>query len=264
MTHIEALITIARRYCMDNHFYWYNKYIKERTGNDFPYTDNDYNLFPRYNVLGAILQGVESLVGQAFPSIHACKLALKHIGFSSQNASTKGKHNIISDNAMEDERNKFTRFIDRVTTHNLDTTEPLPYRRKIKQEEAAYIRQQLFETWNYDGDYWEPLFRKSPKPTIFLMHNKLTEIDIKEITKCISARASKNIFEISEDQIDYEITVDSFDPELYETISCDNSFEWVIYGSHEGTIAFGGTWLIEVVQQLFADRAEELNKWDQS
>ena len=33
----------------------------------------------------------------------------------------------------------------------------------------------------------------------------------------------------SEDRIDYEIEIDSFNPDLYETICCDKNFDWVVY-----------------------------------
>lgn len=64
MTSTEALITIARRYCMEHYHYWAVRYSKERTGQDYPaysYSDNDYDLFPRYNILAAILGEIEIL-----------------------------------------------------------------------------------------------------------------------------------------------------------------------------------------------------------
>src|SRR5689334_19553222 len=79
MTDVEALITLARRYCQDNFSYWADKYSKERTGNYFPYTytDKDYNLFPRYNVLSVILSSIETLVGKNFENTESCKNELK-------------------------------------------------------------------------------------------------------------------------------------------------------------------------------------------
>lgn len=263
MTPKEALITTARRYCIDNGSYWTNKYLKEGGGSR-SYTDSDYNIFPRYNVLGAIRQGVETLVGQIFSSVDNCKNELKQVGLTSQSLFTTGKHNSISLNAMQDERNKFVKFIDNITDNDLELVEPLPHRRKLKADEAKQIRQRLLETWNYDGEYWEPLNNKSPKPTIFVMKEIVTQDDIEKIIQLVSERADNKIFEVSEDRNDYEIEIDSFNPDLYETICCDKSFEWVVYGSHESTISFGGTWLVEVVQKIFADRKEKLNLWEQN
>ena len=96
------------------------------------------------------------------------------------------------------------------------------------------------------------------------MKDNLTEDDCKQIFDFITANSSKSLFEITEDRIDYEIELDSFDIDLYETIVTDKSFEWVIYGSHEGTITFGGTFLTDFVKKLFAGRQEKLNKWEQN
>ncbi len=96
------------------------------------------------------------------------------------------------------------------------------------------------------------------------MKEIVTQDDIEKIIQLVSERADNKIFEVSEDRNDYEIEIDSFNPDLYETICCDKSFEWVVYGSHESTISFGGTWLVEVVQKIFADRKEKLNLWEQN
>lgn len=73
---------------------------------------------------------------------------------------------------------------------------------------------------------------------------------------------NQRIYQITEDRIDYEIEFDSFDVNLYETIVSDNSFKWVIYGSHEGTLTFGGVKLVDFVKSLFLDKQEKLNKWE--
>src|ERR671912_231407 len=106
MTPTEALITTARRYCMDNHSYWSKRYGDEMSHNNNPYSDNDYNLFPRYNALAAILLGVETFVGQTFTSLDHCKQELKQAGLTSQTPFTKGKQKEIARNAIQDERNK--------------------------------------------------------------------------------------------------------------------------------------------------------------
>lgn len=264
MIQTEALITTARRYCIDNHSYWANRYSNEMSNNNNPYSDNDYNLFPRYNALAAILIGVETFVGHIFASLDNGKKELKQTGLTSQTPFTTGRQNDIAINAIQDERNKFVKFIDNITDSDLELVEALPHRRKLKDEEAKQIRQRLLDTWNYDGSYWEPLDNKSPKQTVFVMKEIVTKADIEKIIQIVSERADKKIFEVSEDRNDYEIEIDSFSPDLYETICCDKSFEWVVYGSHESTIAFGGTWLTEKIENLFLDRKEKLNLWEQN
>lgn len=283
MTDIEKLITSARHYCKDNFVFWADKYQKESSGNNNPYSDNDYNTFPRYNVLTAIQQGVETLVGQEFQSFENCKEQLADIGLKSHSIftidnnaeihllgesgkckSTTGRQNPIAKNAMTEERTKFIEFINSRTTKNISQVEPMPYRRRLTDKEMLSVRKQLLDIWNFDGDYWNPLDDKSPKETIFLMEDNLTDDDNNKIIDFITSNSNKRIFEITEDRIDYELELDSFDLNLYETIITDKTYSWIIYGSHEDTLTFGGTELVDFIKTLFLDRQEKLNKWEQN
>lgn len=283
MTDIEKLITSARHYCKDNFVFWADKYQKESSGNNNPYSDNDYNIFPRYNVLTAIQQGIETLVGQEFQSFENCREQLVDIGLKSHSIftidsnkdihllgesesqkSTIGRQNPIAKNAMTEERTKFVKFINSRTTENISLIKPLPYRRRLTDSEMVSVRKQLADIWNYDGDYWNPLDDKCSKDTVFVMKYNLTEDDNKKIVKFIIANSSEKLFEITEDRIDYEIELDSFNLDLYETIVTDKSFSWVIYGSHEDTLTFRGTELIAFIKSLYVDRQDKLNKWEQN
>ncbi len=283
MTDIEKLITSARHYCKDNFVFWADKYQKESSGNNNPYSDKDYNIFPRYNVLTAIQQGVETLVGQEFQSFENCKQQLAEIGLKSHSIftidnnaeihllgesgkykSTTGRQNPIAKNAMSEERAKFVEFINSRTTENISQVEPMSFRHRLTDQEMALVRKQLADIWNFNGDYWNPLDDKCSKETVFVMEDNLTEDDNRKIVEFIVANSSKRLFEITEDRIDYEIELDGFNLDLYETIVTDKSFSWVIYGSHEDTLTFGGTKLIEFIKSLFIDRPDKLNKWEQN
>ena len=106
MTQAEALITAARTYLKSNHSYWATRYSKERTGNDYPYTytDNDYNLFPRYNMLSAILDRVELLPGEEHLSQDALLQTILEHGRTASSLFTKDETNPIAVSAMQEER----------------------------------------------------------------------------------------------------------------------------------------------------------------
>ncbi len=281
MTDIEKLITSARHYCNDNFVYWADKYSKESSGNNNPYSKIDYNLFPRYNVIRAIQQGVERLVGQEFQSFEDCKHHLADIGLKSHSIftissnaeihllgesgrlrETSGRQNQIEKNAINEERVKFIEFVNSRTIDNISEVGPLPYRRRLTDKEMLSVRKKLLEIWNFDGDYWNPLEDKSPTETVFLMKGNLTNDDSNKIVEFLISSVNNRIYEITEDRIDYEIEFDTFGFDHYETIVTDNSFKWVIYGSHEETLTFGGTKLVAFVKLLFKDRHEKLNKWE--
>jgi len=263
MKDIEALINLARKYCQDNYTYWSDRYVKERTGTEFPYTysDNDYNLFPRYNVLAAIQAEVETLVGQPCTDFASCKKELKEIGLTAQNALTSEEENDTEKKAIQEEREKFVAFIDTITTDQLQVVQALPYRRRLKEKEKAPIRAALLKEWNYEGDYWDPIVENSPHPVVFIMADNLTDSDYEKIIEFIKVHAKSNLFEVTEDGSCSEIEFSLFHPNCYETVYFDGSYEWIIYGSHESTITFGGVALIKFIAKLFTERAHLLNKW---
>lgn len=265
MTATAALITAARRYLGDNYRHWADRYANERTGTDFPYTytENDYNLFPRYNVLAAMLDRVEALVGQVFPDPETGKTNLKQIGLTAESEFTTGEQHPVALNAMLEERRKFIHFLDNITQEYLASVEPLPYRRRLTKEESSAIREKLFERWNFQGNYWNPVEELSPEPTIFLAKDHIEDTDHVLIRQEIQRHTSPTIFEITEDGKDAAIAFELFHPDCYETIYCDSNADWVVYGSHEGTVAFGGDWLLDCIRKVYAERLDKLNQWPQ-
>jgi hypothetical protein len=165
---------------------------------------------------------------------------------------------------MTEERAKFVEFINSRTTENISQVESMPYRHRLTDTEMVLVRKRLADIWNYDENYWNPLDDKCSKETVFVMEDNLTEDDNRKIVEFIVANSSKRLFEITEDRIDYEIEHDSFNLDLYETIVTDNTLNWVVYGSHEDTLTFGGTELVGFIKALFSDRQEKLNKWEQT
>ena len=264
MNEIEALVTAARRYCIDNYNYWSNEYSERRSGSDFPvysYSENDYNLFPRYNALSAILHGIEYLVGSKFDNIEICRAKIIKLGQTSQSIFTEGK-NIIERNAIKEERDKFCHFIESIKSSELKNVLPLPYRRRLKDSEREIIRQKLLNIWQFDGGSWIPLVDINPSiSTLFFNKDNLNEQDLKKIQDVITQKADLNLYEISEEQLDYEIESNDLQIDCYETVYCDKNLDWLIYGSHENTVAFGGNWLIDYMKQLFSDRKEKINKF---
>jgi hypothetical protein len=260
MTSIEAIITAARRYCKENHAYWANRYAKERSGEDFPvytYSDQDYNLFPRYNALAAILGDIEMLTGKTWPELSVCRTILIQIGHSTPVISD----NAIEANAIQDERNKYIDFIQKITPEELNLVEPLPYRRRLDDDEKQFVRQQLLGKWNYDGNYYDPLDKRCPTEFVFLSKEQITPADYQSVIGFIFEHVAPHLLEVTEDETDAEIACSEFNPDCDETIYCDKNYKWLIYGSHESTITFAGEELLVFIKQLFSGREHLFNQW---
>lgn len=264
MTDIEALITAARRYCKDHYAYWATRYSRERTGQDFPeytYSDSDYNLFPRYHALAAILGEIEMLVDNAYPDLSVCRDTLIRIGSHAESPFTLIEDNAIEKAAILDERNKFNLFIQSITPEELAQVTPLPYRRRLNEEEKEAVQQRLLEQWNYDGEYWDPIVDKSTSEVLFLPKNQLTTADYQAIIDFINSYAAPHLLEATEEGAFTEIAHSEFHPDCYETMYCDEHYDWLIYGSHEATITFAGEHLLAFIKKYFAGREALFNQW---
>lgn len=262
MTSTEALITAARRYCGEHYHYWAVRYSKERTGQNYPvysYSDNDYDLFPRYNILDAILGEIEILVGRSFPSLSDCRATLIQIGRSANSPLTKQKENLIASAAIQQERDKFIQFIDTVTPEMLEQTAPLPYRRRLEEAEKSAVYQALLERWNYDGGYWDPIENLSPVEIVYLAKADITSADLQAVSGFINDQAAGHLLEATEEGIITEISSGDFHLNSEETVFCDLNYQWLVYVSHEATVTFAGGQLLEFIKQLFAGRESLLH-----
>jgi len=263
----ESLITLARRYCMENHEFWCEEYTKKRTGNNYPYTytDGDYDLFPRYNVLNAVLLEVETLTGGEFSSLSHCRELLMLAGQIGETVSTMGEQNEIVLRAMTDERNKFVAYIRDVTEADLQKVEPLPYARHLNTIESANIQKRLLRQWNFDGGYWEPSVSRSLK-LLFLAMENITDNDDKQIKDFIMNHAASRLYRITEFRVDYQIESVLLDIKYRgsDTIFCDDNYDWIIHVSHDRIVTFGGDALVAFIRRIYGERMELIDampKW---
>lgn len=267
MNELEGLHTLVRTYCINAIAFWKKVYAEKRSGSDFPeytYSDSDYNLFPRYNALDAILKGVELIVPSAYNDFKTLKKDIAEAGLQNETPFTSNPDNDIEEKAILDERKKFKVYVEAIKEAEVKEVEPLPLRRRLKSDEKLTIRQMLHEVWGYDGDYWEPLGKKSPRETIFLLSKYMTDGDRSFIRELLARNGVKHLFEVNETGDDYETDLQSFTASCndHEVMYFDETYKWAIYGSHEETITFGGEWLIDSIRERFKDRLELLNSWN--
>src|ERR1044072_985173 len=267
MTKVEGLHTLVRTYCIDAIAFWKKEYAEKRAGSDFPeytYSDSDYNLFPRYNALDAILKGIELLVPTEYRDFKTLKKDIIEVALENETAFTNNPDNDIEEKAIKEERVKFKAYVESLKESDVKDIEPLPLRRRLKTDEKLTVRQMLHEVWGYDGDYWEPLGKKSPRETVFLLSKYITDGDRLFIKELLAKKSGKHLYEVNETGDDYETDLESVSTfyQDHEVMFFDETYKWAIYGSHEETITFGGEWLINSIKERFKDRPDLLNSWN--
>lgn len=118
--------------------------------------------------------------------------------------------------------------------------------------QSKEYRAQLRELWNWDGGYWHPLKPQAFSDLIaidgFKLEALLPEKGFRSILEGVAPGAVLLFHEYLED---IETTILEM-PQHYgwsETFLTTPSFEWVVYWSHENTIALGGQSIVSAFQR---------------
>ena len=158
-----ALHTAARRYCLERHAYWcerYNEIVRnqgDRRRGEYHYTPEALATFPRYNVLNAIRVELERLDPTNLLDVETTRELLVLVGETAQDDFTSRSFGKIDERAMAEERGDFCCYIGGLGVSDLNAVEKLPYRRVLTARESMTIWSRLRPRWEIPEGYWFPL-----------------------------------------------------------------------------------------------------------
>jgi len=255
-TDMEATLrlhTFARRTCMDRHAHWAALYSElaqaGRNRIDFgDYTDEAYAIFPRYNVLQAVLDSIEALDPAALPGFEELRSLLIHAAVSASSDFTRPSAHPIHESAMADEREALAKIFRHVNMAELANVEPLFYRRMLSADEVQSWRKTIESVWGAPNEYWYPLGPKSHPSLVALELVQIEDTLPERLRQFFADNAITRLIELREYDASYEVQADAAmvadtGPEGFWT---SPGSQWIIYCSHEGTITFGGTIAAEI------------------
>lgn len=256
-TLIEKLHTAARRYCIDRYHYWsemYTEMVKTgRDRDDSNYTDNALRVFPRYNVLNAILVEIEGFTPQDFSILEEATKLIGTVGRTAEDVFTKDPSSPIAEKAMDEEREAFVHFIQTLSEEELGDVEPLPYRRTLKTSESRQIWTELMKAWDIQDSYWYPLSDCSIDNVNAFQDKYLREeVGPETVRTLLAEHGIIRVWELREHGPEYEMELTAFDPYYNgaEGYWCSENMDWIIYVSHESSITIGG-WLLGKVKKVW-------------
>jgi len=245
MTTSEQIITLVRKYCLDLY---------------------DAGLSTQQRIAVGLLNGVEYLTGKQYEDYEILKTdiikaAIKNLEEFTSAYSKKGHLQKI-----ETEKQNFIQFVSQININKIGNLKPLPYKRRLTESESERIKRNLKEKWDFDAwcsgkYYWEPLVETNVNHIVFFDLEFLNQNDFHKIAQLLFSVEYQNIYFLTEDKVNYEIEPSKFDINFLESVYTDKNSEWIIYISHEGTIAFGGQELIDQIGKVLADKVNLKNKW---
>ena len=256
---IEKLHTAIRRYCMDRYSYWMKKYDelaavgKDRAG--YGYTQEARCTFPRYNVLNAILVEIERHRPENFATLGEAKRIFRAAAANAQNVFTQPPNGKLEQQVMNEEREALDQFIAQLTERDLLSIEPLFYRRVLSAEESNIIWERLRTVWDVTEGYWYPL-AQCERDDIEAFQDAYLEKEVgaEKLHAIFRDHGIERVWEMREDGINYELELSVFEPYYNgnEGYWCDETFDWIIYASHESSITIGG-WLLPEIKNVWSN-----------
>ncbi len=272
MTPTQALHTAARRYCMDRSDMLRSLYNEEEDQREskglyppggYSYLPEDYEVFPRYNVLDAILVEVEKLTPDDARTADQMRGLLASAGRAAQSPFTQEPHNDIEKRVIAEERDLFCAYVSGISEEELRSAEPLPYRRVLSSEESQRLGSQLNQRWGVDReDYWHPLISEELPPSVvaFDANSVHEHVPLAALHDILERRGVRRLWELHEYGTEYELDLGLFAP-VYtgsEGYWTSIGMDWLMYASHEGSLTVAGDWLIEEVRAAWPEWEQHL------
>ena len=226
---------------------------RDRVGSD--YSKAAYSLFPRYRLDEAIEVEVERINAHQFPSLEdARKLLLEGGNRAFTSLLQEFQQSPQACVALTDEWRAFEAYISSLDPVQLARIEPLPYRRVLTKSESEHLRQELSARWGANG-YWYPIAKCDPQTNVIAFHQELWEQrdGTSLLLQAIQQRAIERCFLLLEGPVDYEIARSLVEP-MYrgDESFVTSDFEWLMYISHESSIAVAG-WLADFFRKQWPD-----------
>jgi hypothetical protein len=168
--------------------------------------------------------------------------------------------------AQEVERQRFLDHFRHLSPADLLATEPLPFRQVLGSNESRRIRAVLRARWGVDDreHLWHPLWTTPVPPAVLAVRaGAFDAIDgaalLREI---LAARGVARVWQLGEhgwqDEYALDLSLCSF-AGMGEAYWTSGGFDWLVYRSHEATLAIAGDALIAAVKQAWPAWAE--HRW---
>jgi hypothetical protein len=215
-----------------------------RQGGRDGYSPRALRVFPRYQVVQAMLVQVERLDPDQLPDLEGLAAALDRAAFGAQSPFTDPPGGAVQAEVMANERGLFGAAVETWMSIPDLEVEPLGYRRVLTAEESSDWRARLQARWGVQATSWHPMLPGPVPPGVLVLTDAAvqTRTGIARVRQALQTIGARRVVELREDGLDYVLDLDLFVPTYNgaEGVWSDNSLDWVSFASHEGTVAFGG------------------------
>jgi hypothetical protein len=265
-----AIHTAARRYCLERHALWAERYAeiircgRDRQRDGYHYTPDALATFPRYNVLNAIRVELERIDSSELNGFETTKERVTRAGETANDDFTRKPIGAIERGAIAEERTAFCSYVRGLSPSDLKAVQPLPFRHVLAADESESVWVRLREHWQIREGYWYPLADCTlPGLAAFDAIAFSDGAPSDRLQGILVRRGVERVWELREYGPEYEQDVSLFNP-CYNGADgywSSDPPDWIVYASHESSVTVGG-WLLEEVKALWP--AWQAHLWQDS
>lgn len=291
MEKITALHTVIRKHCIEQveslkkrlrECYRMNsevikeigerEFIKSKDPEILKLMSETFKFSCRENISTSILLDIERIIVEDYKSVEELRNKLIDIVESKElesgRASSYEEEEELK-NIVNTVKNELKEYIEAVDEDTLNFMEPIFYRRVLTEEEINNLKERIASKWRI-GDFCDP-FTGADREDLVVFHEKFFQDDsnfnkLKEVLRRIEkeriyeVRVWKN-FGYVMDTSAFTIFKPYYD-HCIEGFWCSEKMNWIIYKSHENTIALGGDKLLEEVKNNIDNWEEWVFSYD--
>lgn len=258
-----ALLAFARQYLISRHGQWVEEYKRPeyQRGPVGDYSDAAKNVYPRYNVLQAMLDAVERFTASDLGALDEARRRIVQAGMEAQSPFTERPGGRIQKAAMDEERTLFSAFLDGIDRSTLREPPQVPYRLTLSQDEVQTLLGEAQRRWGLTRAAWFPIAGDRPAGVEVFDTTKSAEGALEEVLRrALVEQQIERLIEIREWGASHELDLTC--AQLYyngaEALFMDSSLTWLVYASHESTVTIGGTALLQAIASEWPEWRDSL------
>lgn len=167
----------------------------------------------------------------------------------------------LQNGAMKDECDSFAAYLNGLSSDGLANIEGLAYRRTLRDNESDRLWSLLGSRWGVDGQ-WYPTDRGGedapPEDTVAFQAAPFFDNRLVEAIQGVLRREGvTRVYELREfaSSANYELDIELLRPwyTLDEGYWLDDSADWILYASHEGSVTVGGARLLPALKEVWSN-----------
>ena len=265
MDAVGLLHNAARHYCTRHAAEWHERYAdltaagRQRTTTQegaCDYTDEAYGILPRYQILVAIQhRDVEQFVPVDFRTPDEIRSMLVEAGETAQIPFKYQRP--VSLRAVDDERGRFGAFARSTSEADQVQLPVLPFRRVLGEAEHRLLLQAFCVRWGqWYGGSVDPAtnIAGTPEAGASTLHDQIMQEPgaYDYLRRPLATHRVTRLLELREWGDGYELDTPaaSFTYTGAEGFWTSGDMAWMVYASHESSITFGGSWLVEGMRRV--------------